>query len=358
MDDHRNLLSFFGLGKHPFAPTADPANFYATREHRDCLFRLWSSIDQRHGIAVVLGSYGTGKTTLLRKLTAAMLADPARYRTAIIGSPLPSWTSFSLLEAIAAQFGVQPREANFTDYMQALSEALLAGRDKTTTLIIDDAQNLNKRGQLELLRLLQNIETQQHKLLNVVCFAQLVWKQVLRAAPGFAQRINLTHTLEPITSAESRQFIEFRIAQAVKDPAKQPRFTEAAHAAIHRHAAGNPRIIVSTCRNALLAAMQTGTRTIDEVLIASTIAKTTVLEMEKPVERARPLPVVAVQAAEPLPVFTFPKEPESEPTPRPVSLFARAAAQETGRTRQPETRMTRDQRAAELLMRKQQDRNT
>ena len=63
IDTSQALLSFFGLRRQPFAATADPMYFYATREHKECLFRLWNSIDERNGIAVVLGHYGTGKTT-------------------------------------------------------------------------------------------------------------------------------------------------------------------------------------------------------------------------------------------------------------------------------------------------------
>ena len=108
VSETQSHLEFFGLREQPFAPTADPVYFYATREHKECLFRLWSSIDQRHGIAVVLGNYGTGKTTLLRKLMTGMAADPDRYNTAVVGSPIPSWTSFSLLESIVTQFGLRP----------------------------------------------------------------------------------------------------------------------------------------------------------------------------------------------------------------------------------------------------------
>ena len=71
-------------------------------------------------------------------------------------------------------------------YMDTLNAYLVSNRDRINTLIIDDAQNLNKRGQLELLRLAQNLESPQHKLLNLVLFAQMEWMQVLRAAQATA----------------------------------------------------------------------------------------------------------------------------------------------------------------------------
>ncbi len=343
MDENRELLTFFGLREHPFAPTADPAYFYATREHRECLFRLWSSIDQRHGIAVVLGNYGTGKTTLLRKLITGMAADPAHYRTAVIGSPIPSWTSFALLEAIAGQFGLQPEEQSFGAYMEALNQFLLANRERVCTLIIDDAQNLNKRGQLELLRLVQNLETQQHKLINLVCFAQLEWKQVLRAAPNFAQRVNVTYSLPAILPGETRAFIDFRIDQATEDATLRPQFTDIAYSLIHRYAEGSPRVIVSLCRNAMLVAARLHTRTIDDRLIMNTIAKTTLTEQEKLDELQR--------------FLGGGRSPESVPVvpvePRGASLLLKSTAPAAP----PRERMSRDQRAAELLLRASQERS-
>jgi type II secretory pathway predicted ATPase ExeA len=341
MDDNQAVQSFFGLREQPFAPTADPAYFYATNEHRECLFRLWNTIDQRHGIAVVLGNYGTGKTTLMRKLMAGMAADPGRYRTAVIGSPIPSWTSFALLESIIAQYGLRPREHAFGAYMQALNEHLLENRNQICTLIIDDSQNLNKRGQLELLRLVQNLETPQHKLLNLICFAQLEWVHVLRAAPNFAQRINLTYRLDALDGEETRQFIEFRLEQAMGDARLRPEFDDLSIEIIHRFAEGSPRVTVSLCRNSLLVAAHLKTRRITPTIVLNTIEKTTLAEPEKLaalrefVERERPRGAWTAAA------------PASPAGPRP-SLAAPPAATGAGE------RKSRDQRAAEMLLRGQQ----
>ena len=281
MENGQPYLDFFGLREEPFAPTADPTYFYATREHRECLFRLWNSIDARHGIAVILGNYGTGKTALLRKLLTGMAAAKERYTTGIVGSPIPSWTSFALLETIVEQFSLQPSRRSFGAYMEALNRYLLLNRDHICTLIIDDAQNLNKRGQLEVLRLAQNLETHQHKLLNLVLFAQLEWIEVLRAAPNFEQRINLTYTLKSVPFDETRHLIEFRVRQASGVSDRSPIFDDGSVRVIHAFAEGNPRVIVTICRNALLLASQIKTRLIGSEIVLHTIEKTTVPDAEK-----------------------------------------------------------------------------
>ncbi len=328
MDESQTYLGLLGLREQPFAPTADPVYFFATQGHKECLFHLWNAIDARHGIAVILGNYGTGKTTLLRKLITGMAADPDKYLTAVVGSPIPSWTSFALLESIVAQFGLRPPEQSFVGHMEALNTHLLDNRDRICTLIIDDAQNLNKRGQLELLRLIQNLETQQQKLLNLVLFAQLEWMQVLRAAPNFEQRVNLTYTLQAIQFEETRQFIEFRLRQAGAEPGSGPVFEDAALRAIHAYAEGSPRVIVTLCRNSLLLAAQLRTNRISSDIVLHTIDKTTLPDPEK---RARVAAAAGVSV---------------RPAGRPAAVREATAS----------TQVSRDRRAADLLLRSAQNR--
>lgn len=292
----QSLLDYFGFREQPFAATADPAYYYATNAQRECLFHLWNTVDERHGIAVVLGNYGTGKTTLLRKLLTGMRTQPERYTTAVIASPIPSWTSFSLLESVVAQFGLRPETRSFVAYMEALYNFLLTKRERINTLIIDDAQNLNKRGQLELLRLAQNLETPQHKLINLVLFAQLEWQHVLRAAPNFEQRVNMTYTLGALHPHDTRNLIDFRLRRAGTSELA-PVFDDDAVNAIHNYAEGSARVTVTLCRNALLLAYQLHTRQIGQAIILRTIQKTTLPDPEK--QQRVAAPVVAEAPARP-----------------------------------------------------------
>ncbi|HOE66711.1 MAG TPA: AAA family ATPase [Candidatus Hydrogenedentes bacterium] len=326
------VLKQLGLREQPFAPTADPAYFYATRGHRECLFRLWSSVDERHGIAVVLGDYGTGKTTLLRKLLTGMGAQPERYNTAVIGSPIPSWTSFSLLESIIAQFSLRPDKRSFVAYMESLNQYLIQNRARINTLIIDDAQNLNKRGQLELLRLVQNLELPQHKLLNLVLFAQMEWTAVLKAAPNFLQRINMTYTLGPLDAAETRDMIEFRLAQAGAAP-ETLQFDDAAVRAIHAYAQGSPRIIITLCRNAVILASQLRMPRIGQEIILHTIQKTMLPDQEK--------------RAQVLAALTASDSRREQPTPPRPPVREEFPAQDPKRA----VALTREERANQLLLR-------
>ncbi|GMV99302.1 MAG: hypothetical protein AMXMBFR84_04410 [Candidatus Hydrogenedentota bacterium] len=315
MNESTTVQDFFGLREQPFAATADPAYFYATATHRECLFRLWNSVDERHGIAVVLGNYGTGKTTLLRKLLTAMRSEPNRYTTGVIACPIPSWTSFSLLEAISRQFGLKPGQQSFVSHVEALYRHLYASRNRIMTLVIDDAQNLNKRGQLELLRLVQNLETSQHKLLNLVLFAQMEWIPVLRAAPNFEQRINMTYVLDALSIEETRDLVEFRIRQAGGGE-RAPLFDDNAIQALHAYAEGSPRITINLCRNALLLAAQLRTRHIGHGVILHTIQKTTLPDEQRHLRVVDALGLLEPEPATVDPPSTVVKLHEEAPMPR------------------------------------------
>jgi type II secretory pathway predicted ATPase ExeA len=336
MSPHSDFLSTLGLYEHPFAPTADPAYFYATPLHRACLESLWGSMEARHGAVVVLGDSGAGKTMLLRKVAAPMLADPETYVTAVIGAPVPTWTSFDLLRHIVEQFGLQPREESFVACTEALNEHLLENRHRVCTLFIDDAHLLNKRGQLELLRILLNLETQQHKLLNIVLFAQKEWTGVLQAAPDFTLRVNAVLTLQPLPLEEVGPLLQFRLVVAGRQ-ATTVTFSDTAIRAIHAYGAGNLRVMLMLSRHALGALAHAAGQEVGHAEVLRVIDHATIPNAEK-----RDQVLAAIAGATP--------PPSTEPAPAfDVAETAPAPALEPVNTEQ----LTRDQRAAELLLRAQ-----
>ena len=341
MSEVEPVLAYFGLREQPFSPTADPAYMFVTPGHKECLYRLWNHLDGRHGIALVLGSYGTGKTTLLRKVLTGMRADPQRYCTAVIGSPVPSWTTFALLEKTVEQFGLTPEERSFGSYLECLNQFLIQQRGRVVTLIIDDAQNLNKRGQIELLRLVQNLETSQHKLLNLVLFAQLEWIPILQAVPQFEQRINLTYTVTPLSLEELERVVLFRLEQAGATVERGPIFEEQALRVVHAYGQGSPRVTITLCRNALLMAMQQKTRHITEDIVVQTIERTTLPDRTK---RGR----VDAVATRPRPWAEAQAPAESAPVSIPAAS-PRGVVLEAAEALTPDAR--RAARARDLLMR-------
>ena len=106
-----------------------------------------------------------------------------------------------LLKLIAAEFGVTGRFESKADYLIALNRMLLerlrSGRN--TVLIIDEAQNLRDDA-LEEIRLLSNLETDTHKLMQIVLTGQpeLLRKLSQPSLRQLRQRIAIEHHMEPL----------------------------------------------------------------------------------------------------------------------------------------------------------------
>ena len=70
-------LQHYGFRNKPFRLTHDPAYYYG-EIHQVPLNELCYSIEERHGLAVLLGEPGAGKTTLLLRPVEKLQQTPAR----------------------------------------------------------------------------------------------------------------------------------------------------------------------------------------------------------------------------------------------------------------------------------------
>src|SRR5690606_10935697 len=125
-------------------------------------------------------------------------------------------------------------------------------RGRRTVVIIDEAQNLDPEV-LEQVRLLTNLETEKHKLLQIFLIGQPELRQVLgaRGMRQIAQRITARYHLVPLSRAETADYIRHRLAVA---GCTQELFTAGALRLIYRYSGGVPRLINKCCDRALLGA--------------------------------------------------------------------------------------------------------
>ena len=83
---------FFGLCEYPFGLTSDLRFFYSLPLHEEVLTNLCSVLRNRQGLALLTGEPGTGKTTLLHRVTHT-LSDAAH----VIMLPLAAPTFAEIL---------------------------------------------------------------------------------------------------------------------------------------------------------------------------------------------------------------------------------------------------------------------
>jgi hypothetical protein len=110
-----------------------------------------------------------------------------------------------------------PRDAGRLEVMHALNEYLLArhAEHRQVVVFVEESQSM-PIATLEEIRLLSNLETKQHKLLQIVLFGQPELDDNLRKSEIRQLRERITHSfsLAPLGPEEVRQYLAFRLRAA------------------------------------------------------------------------------------------------------------------------------------------------
>jgi len=257
--------SFFGLSEKPFAITPDPRYLYLSERHAEALAHLLYGINEAGGFIQLTGEVGTGKTTVVRTLLSRI---PHHADVAVILNPRVTPVEFLL--TICEELGVAVGEAerdSVKSMVDALNRRLLTAHaeGRRIIVIVDEAQNLSAEV-LEQVRLLTNLETPTHKLLQIILIGQPELRELLDRTElrQVAQRITGRYHLKPLSHEETKGYIRHRLRVA---GASAEIFTGGALSEVHRLSSGIPRVINVTCDRALLGAYTRETRKVTPALV-------------------------------------------------------------------------------------------
>ena len=244
--------SFFGLVEKPFAITPDPRYLFMSERHAEALAHLLYGISEAGGFIQLTGEVGTGKTTVVRSLLERM---PGHADVAVILNP--QLTPLEFVLTICEELGIFVRdedESSLKDLIDILNKRLLLANSKgrRVVVIVDEAQNLTPET-LEQVRLLTNLETAAHKLLQIILIGQPELREVLDRVElrQLAQRITGRYHLNPLSKSETAAYVNHRMRVA---GSTMEIFTATALRELHRLSGGVPRIINVMCDRALLGA--------------------------------------------------------------------------------------------------------
>lgn len=227
-----------------FSLVSDPRTIYMTNMLKDTAKRVNYTIQRRQGLTYILGDVGLGKTSILRLIHWKYEDDKKNCITSLI--PTPSFqTDFAMLKQICGDFGIGAKRS-FYEQQKAL-EVWLAKQYQAgmnVILFIDEAQKL-KNKELELIRVLLNIESYDHKLIQIILVGQLELKYRLADSHNKAlrSRVFAPSILTPLTLEETQKMIEYRCKML---EAENP-FSEEAIEVIYQITGGTPRSIVKLC---------------------------------------------------------------------------------------------------------------
>ena len=251
--DYFTMLNF---KREPFSNSPEPDFFYQSPQHMECLQKLELSVRLRRGLNTVIGDVGAGKTTICRQIIRRFAGDTNVETFLMLDPGFDSPIEF--LRAVLETLGIPEGAPDLPEWRlkEKIKNHLFdrgVGAGKTLVLIIDEGQKIADFS-LEILREFLNYETNDHKLLQIVIFAQKEFAPILEAHPGFADRINFSYELPPMTFSDTRAMVRFRLDTARGETAgRKVRFTFPALWAVYRATGGYPRKIVGLCHRVVLA---------------------------------------------------------------------------------------------------------
>jgi MSHA biogenesis protein MshM len=252
-------LEHFGLREPPFRITPHTEFFFAGANRGATLEALIYAITHDEGIVKVSGEVGSGKTMLCRMLLEKL---PENVETVYLANPMLSRDE--ILFAIADELHIPLPDERSHLLLRALQERLLSiyATGRQVVALIDEAHAMPPEA-LEEIRLLSNLESNHHKLLQIVLFGQP--ELDLRLGETAMRQLNdrITHhfRLEPLRRDDVGVYLMFRLrAAGYHGP---DLFTKGAIQRISETSEGLTRRINILADKALLAAFSDGVHQID-----------------------------------------------------------------------------------------------
>jgi len=261
-------LEHFGLSEPPFRITPHTDFFFDGADRGATLEALVYAVLHDEGIVKVSGEVGSGKTMLSRVLMERL---PAHVETLYIATP--SLGRDEILHAIADELDLELPEGRTATVLRELQEQLIrlyaAGR--RVVVLVDEAHVMPDET-LEQVRLLSNLESNRHKLLQIVLFGQPELDDTLAKSSLRQLRDRITHSfrMRPLSEAEVGKYLTFRMrAAGYRGPDV---FSRRAITLLTRASAGLTRRINILSDKALLSAFTQNTHAVGEKEVRAAIA--------------------------------------------------------------------------------------
>lgn len=258
----------FGLKEPPFKITPNTDFFFPGGNRGAVLEALRYAILHGEGIVKVVGEVGSGKTMLCRMLQTQL---PEHVDNVYLANP--SMAPEDVLHAIALELRLDlPSGLSRLEVMQRLQLVLLEKHEakRQVVVFVEEAQGM-PLATLEEIRLLTNLETRHHKLLQIVLFGQPELDDNLnqREIRQLKERITHSFYLGPLSKDEIAEYLMFRLrAAGYFGP---PLFTKRAIKQLATMAQGLVRRVNILADKSLLAAFAANTYQVTPRHVAAAI---------------------------------------------------------------------------------------
>lgn len=263
-------VEYYRLRDKPFRMSPDPAFLYLSPTHREAIAALTYSIGKMMGFLSLTGEVGTGKTMVLR--TYLRQVDRNKVKALYLFNP--DLTFSELVREMSRELEVPIDASDTSAAVRAIHKCLIKRyiEGLRIVLVVDEA-HLMPVHTLERLRILSNLETRRHKLLQIVLSGQpelntLLGSHELRQ---LRQRIGVSVDLAPLTYNESLEYLRYRLAKVSRG--HNSPLDEGALKRIAVYAKGIPRVLNSVADGALLAGYASQKRPVTAHVVTEVLRK-------------------------------------------------------------------------------------
>ncbi|MEN6628350.1 MAG: AAA family ATPase [Sulfuricella sp.] len=205
-------LDHFGLRQPPFKITPNIEFFYAGGNRGAILDALLYGITSGEGIIKVTGEIGSGKTMLCR-----MVGNLLPENVDAVFLVNPSLSRDEILYTIAEELGLGMAGQRISMVLRELQRHLIERYEQGHQVVafLDEAQAI-PLDSLEEIRLLSNLETAHHKLLQIVLFGQPELDESLKLPRMRQLKERITHSfiIPPFSRADIAEYLMFRMRAA------------------------------------------------------------------------------------------------------------------------------------------------
>ena len=260
--------SFFGFKKTPFSDSPDTKQLFVSQSWNQVKTRL-EFLAQHHGVGLITGEVGTGKSTAARVFTATLNASLYK----ILYVHFSSGSALDLLRQIALELNLEP--AHFRgDLVRQIADAIVRlnqGKKQHPILICDEA-HLLPHAALEQLPLLLNFDMDSSRYLTLLLVGQPLLRRTLclQMHEALRQRVSTQYHLEGLTRDE----LDAYLAQQLKAAGvSQPLFDDTARQGMYQATKGIPRKVNKLAMTALRLAAASKSQTVNEAILLDAAAE-------------------------------------------------------------------------------------
>jgi len=260
--------SFYRMHSDPFPPIPEKGVFFESITHLNAIEFVLSCLGGKDVFVLIVGDYGTGKTSLCLKLLESLKENENVQN--VIYVPTPSVPYAMILKSVANLRGIDLTSTHSPEQLaQAIYESYenIDLQNKKVVILVDDFQEYNV-SLMEQIKWLGGFHTKEGFfpfLFVIFGHPKVIEKINSQVFGSFGQKIRKRYFLDALDPLETKEYIYFRL---LNSGAKGfPYFTDEVIAQIHSKSRGIPRHINTICDACLSVGASLGKKVIDiEVL--------------------------------------------------------------------------------------------